>query len=141
MATLAQVRTKVDDWLASKWPTLVARQSNFFNNRGRYWQGVKTHTIVPVFTSGADGDSIGDNLDYFPSDAFSNWSNAFPEFLTTPIPCALQCDAYDGPDGKGWVATVWVRFNGTLYTRSQNVGPESYRTKPWSIEREPAALK
>jgi hypothetical protein len=136
MATLNQVRTRVDNWLAEKWPSLVARQDNFFINRGRYWQGLRTHTIVPAHTNGADGDSLCTELDAQPNDAFSNWRNAFPEWATEPIPCALQCDVYDGPLGKGWFATIWIRYNGTLYKRSRNVGPESEHTQAWAVVTE-----
>lgn len=133
MATLNQLRTRVDAWLADKWPTVVARQQNYFANRGQYWQGLKTHTIDPAHTNGSDGDSVPDRLNAQPTDAFSNWSNVFPEWDGVPIPCALKVDVYDGPQGKGWVATIFIRFNGVLYSRSQNVGPESYRTEPWHI--------
>ena len=136
MATLTQLRTRVDAWLADKWPTIVARQQNYFANRGTYWQGLRTHTIDPAHTNGADGDSIADRLAVHPTDQFSNWLNVFPEWDGVAIPCTVQCGTYGGPQGQGWVATIWIRFNGTLYTRSQNVGPESYRTQPWSIAEE-----
>lgn len=136
MATQAQVRTRVDAWLADKWPTLVARQQNFFANKGRYWQGLKTHTIDPAHTNGADGDAAPDRLDANPSDEFENWRNVFPSWDGSPLPCALQVDTYSGPSGVGWVATVFIRYNGTLYSRSQNVGPETYRTEPWHIVNE-----
>jgi hypothetical protein len=133
MANLAQLRTRVDAWLADKWPTVVARQQNFFANRGRYWQGLKTHTIDPAHTNSTEGDSIPDQLNANPTDQFENWSTVFPEWDGVAIPCAVQCDVYDGPEGKGWVATIWIRFNGTLYSRSQNVGPESHRTEAWHV--------
>jgi hypothetical protein len=133
MPTLNQVRTKVDAWLADKWPTVVARQQNYFANRGQYWQGLRTHSAVPAFTNSQDGDAAADQLNAQPTDAFSNWSNVFPEWDGLPIPCALQIDVYDGLEGKGWVATVWVRYNGVLYTRSQNVGPESWRSQAWTV--------
>lgn len=135
--TLTQARQKVDDWLALKWPDIVARQQNYFVNRGQYWQGLKTHTVVPAFTSGQDGDSIADRLDAQPDDVFSNWSTAFPDWVNAPIPCAVKCDVYQDPlDGWGWVATVYVRYNGTLYSRSRNVGPQAWRTRAWAVEIE-----
>ena len=131
--TLAQARQKVDDWLADKWPIIAERQNNYFLNRGVYCQGLRTHTIIPAYTSGADGDSVADQLNANPTDQFSNWSNVFPEWEGVAIPCALKCDVYDSPEGKGWVATVYVRYNGVVYKRSRNVGPESFRTKAWAI--------
>lgn len=135
--TLAQARQKVDDWLALKWPDIVARQQNYFANRGQYWQGLKTHTVVPEYTNSADGDAIADNLNAKPNDVFSNWSTAFPDWVNAPLPCAVKCDVYLDPvDGWGWVATVYVRYNGTLYSRSRNVGPQAWRTQAWAVVNE-----
>lgn len=131
MANLAQLRDRVDAWLADKWPTVVARQQNFFTNRGRYWQGLRTHTIIPAHTNGSDGDSAPDRMDDNLTDQYENWRAVFPEWDGVPIPCALQVDVYDGPQGKGWVARIFVTFNGATYTRAQNVGPHSWLTQGW----------
>jgi hypothetical protein len=134
MPTLADVRTRVDNWLAGKWPTIVARQDNFYTNRGRYWQGVKTHTFnaIPRHMPAAYHDSAPDQLVFNVNDAFDNWKAAFPEWDGVAIAACLSVDVYDGPNGKGWCATVWAFFNGKLYSRSHNVGPESWRTKAWA---------
>ena len=136
MATITQLRNRVDAWLADKWPTVVARQQNYYANRGVYWQGLRTHTIVPAHTNAADGDSVADALDAMPDDAYSNWRNVFPEWDGVPIPCAVSIDVYGGPDGEGWCATIWIRYNGVLYSRSQNVGPDTHRTEAWHVVNE-----
>jgi hypothetical protein len=135
MPTLNAVRTKVDAWLADKWPTIVARQQNFFANRGHYWQGLRTHTFTPAHDSGADdGDTVADRLNASPDDQqYSTWLNAFPEWDGVPIPATVWIDTYSGPQGQGWVASVEVTYNGNTYRRSQNVGPESFRTQAWSL--------
>jgi hypothetical protein len=133
MATLAQLRTRVDAWLEDKWPTVVARQQNFFANRGRYWQGLITHSLIPAHTNAVDGDAIADRLNQSPTDQFENWVAVFPEWVIENLPCALKCDTYDGPQGKGYCATIFIRYAGTLYSRSRNVGPESYRTEAWHV--------
>ena len=133
MATLLQVRTRVDAWLADKWPTVVARQQNYFANRGTYWQGLITHSVVPSHTNGADGDSVADRLSITPDDAFQDWIVAFPEWNGIALPAAVKIDVYGGPQGQGWVATIYIRYNGVLYSRSQNVGPDSHRTEAWHI--------
>lgn len=137
MATLAQLRTRVNTFLSNHWPTFVARQENYFQNRGRYWQGLLTHTIVPNHTNAAEGDSIADRLRINPTDQFEDWIAAFPEWDGVSIPAALKCDVYDGPRGKGYCVTLYIYYNGTLYSRAQNVGPESERTYDWRAE-EPA---
>jgi hypothetical protein len=133
MATLLQLRTRVDAWLADKWPTVVARQDNYLANRGHYWQGLLTHTIVPTHTNSVDGDAVPDRLVVHPTDVFEDWKTAFPEWDGVNIPAALKIDVYDGPQGKGWCATIYIRYNGTLYSRSRNVGPESERTEAWHV--------
>ena len=133
MATLSQMRDRVDSWLAARWPTVVARQQNYFVNRGRYWQGLITHSLLPEHTNSRDGDALADRLAVNPTDQFENWAVVFPEWSTELLPAAIQIDVYDGPAGKGWVATIWVKYNGTIYSRSQNVGPESHRTQSWHV--------
>ena len=135
MPTLANVRTRVDNWLADKWPTIVARQDNFYTNRGRYWQGVMTHTQgnIPRHLSASYNPTVPDQLDFNTTDNFDNWRAVFPEWDGVPIDAAVKCDVYEGPQGKGWCATPYVYFNGTLYSRSQNVGPESERTQAWHV--------
>lgn len=134
MPTLSQLRDRVDAFIADKWPTLVARQENFRANRGRYWQGLRTHTIVPQHDNGKDGSSAGDRLAATPNDHFENWLNVFPEWDGVPIPCSLTVDTYDGPGGMGWVAKIEVSFNGKTYERAGNVGPESYRAFGWRVQ-------
>lgn len=136
MATLAQLRTRVDAWLEVKWPTVVARQSNYFTNRGRYWQGLITHGVIPTHSNSVDGDSIADRLNQSPTDQFENWLVVFPEWQLEALPCALKCDVYDGPGGKGYCATIFIRYGGVLYSRSRNVGPESHRTEAWHVVEE-----
>ena len=135
MPTLTQIRDRVDTWLADKWPTIVARQQNYFGNVGHYWQGLRTHTVTPTHDAGPDdGDTIGDRLDDQPDDqgAFSAWSNVYPEWVTEAIPCTVWIDVYETPAGiKGWVGNIEIVYSGTTYRRSQNVGPESFRTEAW----------
>lgn len=133
MATLSQVRTRVDAWLADKWPVLVARQETYFANHGHYWQGVRTHTFDLNHTSQTDGDSSPDNLNSRPTDVEESWTTLFPAWEGVSIPAVLKVDVYDGPLGKGWVATVWVAYNGTVYRRSRNVGPWTERTEAWAV--------
>jgi hypothetical protein len=132
LPTLTQVRDTIDTFVTNRWPTIVARQENFRTNRGRYWQGLFTHTLAPAWTSAADGSSLGDRLSEGPGDQFSTWLNVFPEWATELLPARVRIDVYDGPDGQGWVVTVEATHNGNLWRRVVNVGPESYRAQPWT---------
>ena len=135
-ATLAQVRTRVDDWLTARWQTVVNRQNNFFEQHGRYWQGLVTHADFPNHTSQDYGDTAADRLGIKPSDEVLTWAEAFPALEGINFPAALRIDNYESPEGHGWVATIWVMHNGTIYTRAQNIGPETWRTHGWRIHVE-----
>lgn len=125
MATLAQIRTKVDNWLTARWPTLVNLQETYFTNHGRYFQGLITHTTEPA----DDIDSPPNRLLVKPTDQIEHWG----DFTTLPatMPAALVIDVYNGPHGSGWQATVFVRVLDNVYMRTQQVGAETWRNSTW----------
>lgn len=137
MPTLIQVRDRVNTWLATNFPALVTRQETFFANNGRYFQGLLTHN-VPV-DHGADsdlefGDTAPTETARTPSDFNVSWANYLPALVNLPFPAALRVDVYENTDGWGWSASVFIRINGTIYTRTQNgAGTETNRTQGWSI--------
>jgi hypothetical protein len=127
MATLQAIRTAVDAKLTALWPTIQAKQDTYAaNHNGRYWQGILTHTVTP-----SDGvESLPDIGTRCPTDQLGDpWPAGIRDVT---LPMALVMDVYDGPLGVGYVATVYVRVLGNLYSRSQNVGPEAYRTVNWA---------
>jgi len=133
MPTLAQVRTRVDDWLAARWVILRDRQIAYYNTHGRYFQGLVTHTNLPAHLTAAFADAIGDRLAAHPTDSPHDWTALLPEIAGLAIPAAIVIDNYGGPEGQGFVATIWCRYNGTIYSRSQNYGPETWRTVGWHV--------
>jgi hypothetical protein len=134
MPTLVQCRDAIDTFVTNRWPTILARQETFLANRGRYWQGLVTHSNIPAWLSNQDGSAVGDRLTRSPSDqgAGTTWATVFPEWVSDLLPAQLCVDVYNGPQGHGWTLTVRVTHNGTLYLRVVNVGPESSRAKGWT---------
>ena len=130
MPTLQQTRTAIDDWLAARWPTVTSRQADYFASHGRYWQGLRTRTVPVQWDAQTDGSAVPDALDRAPADSPS-WRSVFPEFDAV-LPAVVRCDVYDGPLGIGYVVTVEVTWNGRVFWRSQNVGPEVWRTVGWT---------
>ena len=127
--TPAEIRQAADNWLSARWPTVVNRQNTYASNHnGRYWQGLITHGTIPIDAI----ESLADRLDEHPTDQSTTWNQAITG-LPANWPCALQMHVYDGPDGTGFVGTVWIYVTqlGKLFARCQNVGPETYRTEPW----------
>jgi hypothetical protein len=129
--TLNQVRNKVDNWLAPRWQIVQDRQTQYFNQHGHYWQGLRSHTFDLSYTAAIDAEAPADALNMFPSDQPTSWIDVFPEFDGTPIPAVLIVDVYDGPDGHGYVATLIVLYDGNTYVRAAQVGPEEWRAAGW----------
>ena len=133
MATLNQLRTRIDNWLVTRWPLVVSRQNTYFANNGHYWQGLITHTDYPSHTTDNDNDIIANNLNTHPSDQVASWLNVFSELDGITFPAALNCSVYETTNGKGYVVSLYVKFNDVIYSRSKNVGPLSELTQPWHI--------
>lgn len=132
MATLAQVRTRVDDWLTARWPTVQARQTAYAAaHGGRYFQGIRTHTVEPNHTTATFADTTSDKLATKPTDQAEDWLSFLSEINGVAIPAVFVMDVYQSPSGWGYVAHVYARHNGVLYHRAQNVGPETDRTQAW----------
>lgn len=137
MPTLVQVRNAVDARLANLWVNqVVPRQTQYASNHGgRFWQGLITTAITLLPNNPNDANNVflevAPILNTHPTDQAETWlDNAIN--LEATIPMAVQMDVYDGPQGKGFVGTVWARWNGNTYSRSQNSGPESFRTLAWA---------
>lgn len=125
MATLNQIRQAVNEWLAARWPLLIARQESYFVAHGRYFQGLWTHGSFP-----ADGaETAPDGIAARPTDQAEGW----PDLISLPdvLPCALRIDTYHGPQGYGWSARLRVRVAGVVYERIGQVGPETWRVQDW----------
>lgn len=131
--TLVQLRNRVDVWLTNRWPMVVSRQNAYLTNHGRYWQGLITHTSIPAHESTTSADSTGDKLTLRPTDQTETWLDIFPEWSSESLAAAVVMDVYSGPEGQGWIATVFVKFNGTIYKRTKATGPETWRDSVWSI--------
>lgn len=125
MATPAQIRTQVDNKLAQLWASIQTKQDNYLATHGTYWQGLKTHTVYP-----ADGNTsipnVGSNSPSYQNDP---WPNAI---LIQSLPMAIEIHQYIGPNGRGYVGFVYVTIAGNTFYRSQDSGPEPWRTQGWT---------
>jgi len=122
--TPGEIRAAIDARLAQLWPVVQAKEDSYFAAHGHYWQGLRTHTILP-----ADGALlVPDIAARTPTDQPDPWPAAIK---TIAIEMALVIDVYDGPFGQGYVASVWVMVGGRIFTRSAQVGPETWRVEGW----------
>lgn len=124
MATLEEIKTIVNDKLTAIWPTVKSKQDNYFGTTGGYWQGLISHGTIPT-----DGTSTTPNIGTkTPTDQPDPWPATW---RNDSYPMAARFDVYDGPLGKGYVATVFVKVKTKIYSRARNVGPETWRTFGW----------
>ena len=131
MPNLNQVRTKVDNWLTAKWPILRDKEIAYYGAHGVYWQGLWSHTALPLHDSTVDGDVEPDGLSSKPTDQAEAWLDFWAALLGIKLTAAIRVDVYAGPLGDGFAATVAVKFKDKIYLRAKNFGPENYRTYDW----------
>lgn len=127
MATPPQIRAAVDAKLVTIWTAIQTKQNSYAaSHNGRFWQGLRTHAINP-----ADGLTVLPDIGVrCPTDQLGQpWPNAV---LTLPIEMAIQVDCYDGPLGTGYQATIWIVILANVWTRTTQVGPETWRTSGWA---------
>lgn len=55
----------------------------------------------------------------------------------TAFPASVRIDVYDGPNGKGYVLIALTKFDGRLWIRAINTGPETTRTTNWQQVTDP----
>lgn len=126
MATPAQIRSTIDAQLAGIWTKIQARQAVRFANTGNYAQFLWSHTAAP-----ADGVEAAPDGTAKPTNEAAGWQAVLADLLPT-MAFRLRIDVYDGPSGKGYVATAQVKFGNQVWERAQNSGPETWRTRGWS---------
>jgi hypothetical protein len=138
MPTISQIRNFVDARLATLWTdVIVPRQEQYASNHGgRYWQGIRVIDLADLPNNPQNVNATvletAPDLTRKPTDQATSWADAAIDLGAT-LPMAIAIDVYNGPLGTGYVGQVWVRHNGTVYTRAQNHGPEDWRTFSWRV--------
>jgi hypothetical protein len=111
MATLQEIKTKVDSKLSDFWPKLVAKQDAYFAKHGKYFQKLITSPVV----DGVDTDYVAIE----PSDEKHSADADFT--YANQLPFQVSIDEWMLGDTAGWSATIRVElFNGDIYTRKRN---------------------
>lgn len=137
MPTLTQVRDAIDARLATLWTTqIVPKQDAYFVAYGKYWQGIITTPLASLPDNPSNGIpvllEVIPTLTGHPTDQSETWADAQINLGVT-IPMALEIHAYGGALGQGYVGIVYCRWNGNIYTKRQNSGPETWRTADWAL--------
>lgn len=117
--------TKLEDLLAGTVEQVGAIQENYRLLRQRYWQGARTHSVIP-----ADGGTGAPDLHRKPSDQSETWAS-FGLALPAETEAALSVHVYKSRNGLGYIVHADVIVNGVRYRRSRNFGPESGFERDW----------
>ncbi len=133
MPTLVQVRNAINSRLSDLWTNhIVPRQADYLAAHGRYWQGL-VFNGVPNNASSGDPTVAETACDHTkkPTDQVHSWADAGVSAGAT-WPAQLRIDVYNGPTGHGFVGVARVQWNGNVYQRSHNTGPETWCTHDWT---------
>lgn len=112
MATLQEIRTKVDTFLADLWVnTIVPKQEAYFIKHGRYFGLRVTSETIPEDDVDVAGSVNVDPAEPHPED----YSFTLPSLL----PCVLSIHQHGS---AGFTATVVVKVLGKTYSRQKSYG-------------------
>ncbi len=134
-----QAQALADQWVTDRWALIAARQEAKLL-LGHYWQGLPSHSVVPAYTGMVDAAATGGQLTSSPSDQPATWLDVLPEVQTDKVPGRVTIDVYNSPSGKGWTLTIELKFNGDLWQRVKNVGPETWRELAWHLVPPPNGI-
>lgn len=115
------LKTKIDGRLSLMLTHLEARQEAYIAAHGRYFQGIRTHAVLP---KGEIDEETPPNSRVKPTDQAEDWDDV-GILLPAKMPFALAIDVYDGPRGVGWSIRAEADYQGSLYARRVGFGPDA----------------
>ena len=133
MPALTAVKAKVDGWLTGNLVVLDAKENAYYGAKGPYWQGLWSHAVLPSHANAINGDIPPDKLSDNPTDQVESWVEFWPALVGVGMTAAVRVDVYAGPTGDGFVVTAAFKFEGDIYLKARNDGPEIYRERDWFI--------
>lgn len=95
-------------------------QQEWYKNRGRYFQGIKTMPSVPDCKQDHKVD-----IPYNLNDQTDDWEDI--GYLDTSAPIQIECHVYDGPSGQGFVLFMRVKIDRDVWGNRLHYGTEDYR--------------
>lgn len=113
------VRNNVNARIETLLPIIQARQAAYFESKGKYFQGLRTHNSLPDGSS----DASADRLTSRPSDQEDDWTGFNMSSLNSRF--AVTIDCYSGSAGSGYVINIFIKVGQNVFIRKIGVGPEN----------------
>jgi hypothetical protein len=125
MATLAEIRNKVDAWLATFWrDVLLPKELAYFKRNGRFCQ-----LLITPETPLEDGLEGSFNLRLSPDEVAPDDIKTLT--ISSPIPAQIEVHIHEGEYKHGFTAHVWVKVLGKIYHRSKGYGDVDSPDQSW----------
>jgi hypothetical protein len=122
---LEEFKKSIEDAFNIIWDKLVIEQEKYFSVNKIYWQGIKNPTELPT-----EEKESSVNLSLKPSYQEKTWQDF--KVLPDKLKFQIQIDQYVSPDKTcGFVATVFMNYNGDNYLFSKGYGKEK-RDVAWT---------
>jgi|TARA_Y100000310_G_scaffold84459_1_gene81311 hypothetical protein len=122
------VKDEVNTELAPISASIDQKQSDYFSQHGKYWQGIKTLDEVTELEQDSQKNRKADGTE--------DWVE-----MGIPIPnkskYSYQVDNYKSPQGWGYTITTKYKDKGNVYMKVENHGPETHRARDWALYNPP----
>lgn len=114
-----------DAWTTKVQPVLDPYVQDFYAQRGRWWQGLDSHSTIPLLGATAFPD-IGETC---PSDQ-EGWP--WPEAIrATRLPMMIRVNTYLGDRGPGYEVNLYIDCSTRRWHRAMAFGAEMWRNLDW----------
>lgn len=147
------IRKAVDGWLDTHRLDVAMAESAYYNTNRQYWQGISTHPAPADYTGKLDTSKPISDADVLaatlaapdlkvPTDQPSSdtWFALFPS-VVNKLPVTITIDIYDSPSGPGYTFSLSYCVQNVCSSRTENVGPEQWRSEGWQTIKLEAVAK
>lgn len=129
MANVEEVLSTIDAGLHQYLPIIAQVQNNYYNEKGKYAQGLFTHSSPPT----DENSEAPDQLDLKPTDQDETWEDLAEGLIPAAMNSRMRIDTYLSSKGHGYVIVLEKIINGDTYRKSHNVGPETQKSHDWQM--------
>lgn len=109
---------RINDYVFRSYQDIWKIQKIWFQERGRYFQGKATMSVVPDYKNDEKVE-----LGFGPSDQIDDWRSV--GYADEYAPVQLRCDVYEGPQGHGFIVTSRMKIDGGVWKNQLHHGAEA----------------